>query len=162
MKRIQADHIDDLALGSVFLATGGYIGYIPFGPGTFGSLIGLPLCFLLSRIQLAAAIITVLVIIALAIWISNAAERILERKDPGCIVIDEIAGMVVTLIGLPFNLATAAIGFILFRILDIFKPFPIRILDKRLSGGLGIVADDVVAGILSNILIRILLFVLER
>ena len=140
---------------AVFLATGFYIGKIPLAPGTFGSLIGLPLCFLLAEIQLSAAIIAVLLIIALAIWISNVAERTLERKDPGCIVIDEIAGMVVTLIGLPFNLTTAAIGFILFRLLDIIKPFQIRILDKRLPGGLGIVADDVVAGIFANVLIRI-------
>ena len=140
---------------AVFLATGFYIGKIPLAPGTFGSLIGLPLCFLLAEIQLSAAIIAVLLIIALAIWISSVAERTLERKDPGCIVIDEIAGMVVTLIGLPFNLTTATIGFILFRILDILKPFPIRILDKRLPGGLGIVADDVVAGIFANVLIRI-------
>jgi len=146
---------------AVFLATGFYIGKIPLAPGTFGSLIGLPLCFLLAEIQLSAAIIAVLLIIALAIWISNVAERTLERKDPGCIVIDEIAGMVVTLIGLPFNLTTAAIGFILFRILDILKPFPIRILDKRLPGGLGIVADDVVAGIFSNALIRILIVILD-
>ena len=146
---------------AVFLATGFYIGKIPLAPGTFGSLIGLPLCFLLAKIQLSAAIIAVLLIIALAIWISNVAERTLERKDPGCIVIDEIAGMVVTLIGLPFNLTTAAIGFILFRILDILKPFPIRILDKRLPGGLGIVADDVVAGIFANLLIRILAVYLD-
>ena len=140
---------------AVFLATGFYIGKIPLAPGTFGSLIGLPLCFLLAKIQLSAAIIAVLLIVALAIWISNVAERTLERKDPGCIVIDEIAGMVVTLIGLPFTLTTAVLGFILFRILDILKPFPIRILDKRLPGGLGIVADDVVAGIFANVLIRI-------
>ena len=147
---------------AVFLATGFYVGNIPFAPGTFGSLIGLPLCFLLAGIHLAAAIIAALLIIGLAIWIANAAAKTLKRKDPGCIVIDEIAGMVVTLIGLPFNLTTVVTGFILFRILDILKPFPIRILDKRVSGGLGIVADDVVAGIFANALMRILLFVLVR
>ena len=147
---------------AVFLATGFYVGNIPFAPGTFGSLIGLPLCFLLAGIHLVAAIIAALLIIGLAIWIANVAAKTLKRKDPGCIVIDEIAGMVVTLIGLPFNLTTAVTGFILFRILDILKPFPIRILDKRVSGGLGIVADDVVAGIFANVLMRILLFVLVR
>ena len=147
---------------AVFLATGFYVGNIPFAPGTFGSLIGLPLCFLLAGIHLAAAIIAALLIIGLAIWIANAAAKTLKRKDPGCIVIDEIAGMVVTLIGLPFNLTTVVTGFILFRILDILKPFPIRILDKRVSGGLGIVADDVVAGIFANTLMRILLFFLVR
>lgn len=121
-------------------------------------MIGLGLCYLLAEIQLAAAIIAALLFIGLAIWISDAAERTLKRKDPGCIVIDEIAGMVVTLIGLPFNIATVVTGFILFRILDILKPFPIRVLDQRLSGGLGIVADDVAAGIFSNIIIRILLY----
>ena len=145
---------------TVFLATGCYVGYIPFAPGTLGSLIGLPLCFLLAGIQLSAAMMAVLVFIFLAIWISGAAARGLKRKDPGCIVIDEIAGMVVTFIGLPFTLTTAALGFILFRILDILKPFPIRIIDQRLSGGLGIVADDVVAGIFSNLIIRISLAIL--
>ena len=143
---------------AVFLATGGYVGHIPFAPGTFGSLIGLPFCYLLAEIQLGAAIIATLLLIGLAIWISNAAERTLKRKDPGCIVVDEMAGMAVTLIGLPFNFTTVVTGFILFRILDILKPFPIRVLDKRLSGGLGIVADDVVAGIFSNIIIRMLLY----
>ena len=145
---------------AVFLATGGYVGFIPFAPGTFGSLIGLPFCFLLAGIQLSAAIIAALLFIALAIWISGAAAKTLKRKDPGCIVIDEIAGMVVTFIGLPFTLTTAFLGFILFRILDILKPFPIRTLDQRLSGGLGIVADDVVAGIFANIITRISLVIL--
>jgi phosphatidylglycerophosphatase A len=145
---------------AVFLATGGYVGFIPFAPGTFGSLIGLPFCFLLAGIQLSAAIIAALLFIALAIWISGVAAKTLKRKDPGCIVIDEIAGMVVTFIGLPFTLTTAFLGFILFRILDILKPFPIRTLDQRLSGGLGIVADDVVAGIFANIITRISLVIL--
>ena len=103
----------------------------------------------------------VLLFIALAIWISGAAAKTLQRRDPGCIVIDEIAGMVVTFIGLPFTLTTAVLGFILFRLLDILKPFPIRTLDQRLSGGLGIVADDVVAGIFANTIVRILLFILD-
>ena len=144
----------------MFLATGFYAGNLPVAPGTFGSLIGLALCFGLAANPLPLAIILAVLLILFAIWIANAAEKILKRSDPGCIVIDEIAGMVVTLIGLPFNFATAVTGFILFRILDILKPFPIRILDKRVSGGLGIVADDVVAGIFANLLLRILLLIL--
>jgi phosphatidylglycerophosphatase A len=147
---------------AVFLATGFYVGNIPFAPGTFGSLIGLPLCFLLAGIPLPAAMITAVLMIGLAVWIAGTAERTLGHKDPGCIVVDEIAGMVVTLIGLPFNFTTAVTGFILFRILDILKPFPIRVLDRRLSGGLGIVADDVAAGVFANISIRILLYILDR
>jgi phosphatidylglycerophosphatase A len=142
----------------VFLATGFYIGNIPFAPGTLGSLIGLPVCFVLAVLKLPQAIACALLFIFFAIWIANSAERVLNRTDPGCIVIDEVAGMVVTLIGLPFNLTTAVFGFFCFRILDILKPFPIRFLDKKISGGLGVVADDVAAGIIANLLIRLIIF----
>jgi phosphatidylglycerophosphatase A len=101
-----------------------------------------------------------LLFIFFAVWIADAAEKILEQNDPGCIVIDEIAGMVVALVGLPFNPITVVIGFIIFRILDIFKPFPIRDLDKRIPGGLGVVADDVAAGIITNLLLRIIIRIL--
>jgi phosphatidylglycerophosphatase A len=138
----------------VFLATGFCIGNIPLAPGTFGTILGLPLCYLLSGLKLPLGVGCLTILIAAAVWIAQVAEKLLQKKDPGCIVIDEIAGMVVTLIGLPFNLTTAVIGFIIFRILDILKPFPIRILDKRVSGGMGIVFDDVVAGIFANCLLR--------
>lgn len=146
----------------LFLATGFYVGNIPPAPGTLGSLIGLALCFLLAGIQLPPAIILAVLFIGFAVWIAHAAEKTLKKKDPGCIVIDEVAGMVVTLIGLPFNLTTAVIGFIIFRILDILKPFPIRTLDKRLAGGIGIVADDVVAGIFANVILRVLLYISDK
>ena len=146
---------------AVFLATGFYVGRIPLAPGTFGSLLGLPLCFLLAEIQLPVAMVAVLLIIALAVRIAGAAAHTLGRPDPGCIVIDEIAGMVVTLVGLPFNATTVIVGFVLFRILDISKPYPIGVLDKQLRGGFGIVADDVVAGVLANVLLRILLLILN-
>ena len=138
----------------IFLATGFYVGNLPFAPGTFGSLIGLPLSFALAGISLAPAILCTLLFSFLAVCIADAAEKILEQNDPGCIVIDEIAGMVTTLIGLPFNLITVVSGFIIFRLLDILKPFPIRSLDKRVAGGLGVVADDVAAGIVANLLLR--------
>ena len=144
----------------MFLATGFYIGNLPFAPGTFGSLIGLPLCFALTGISLAPAMLGTLFFILFAVCIADAAEKILKQNDPGCIVIDEIAGMMVTLIGLPFNPITVLIGFIIFRILDILKPFPIRNLDKQIPGGLGVVADDVAAGIIANLLLRIIIHIL--
>lgn len=140
----------------LFLATGFYIGYIPLAPGTFGTLLGLALGFVLTGLKLPLAIGCTAIFIAMAVWIANDAEKLLKQKDPGCIVIDEIAGMAVTLIGLPFNLTAALIGFIIFRILDISKPFPIRTLDKHVSGGVGIVIDDVVAGIFANLLLRLI------
>ncbi len=141
----------------IFFATGFYIGKIPFAPGTFGSIIGLPLCFVLSKIELPIAVFCTLAFILIAILIAHDAEKILNKNDPGCIVIDEIAGIIVTLLGMPFNLITVAAGFFIFRIMDIFKPFPIRVLEKRLTGGTGIVLDDVAAGIFGNLALRAML-----
>ncbi len=141
----------------VFLATGFYIGNIPLAPGTFGTILGLPLCFLLGLLKLPIALVCTLLFILIAIWISHIAEKRLEKKDPGCIVIDEIAGMVVALIGLPLNLTTGLIGFIIFRILDISKPFPIRALEKHLPGGVGVVMDDVIAGLMANLILRVII-----
>jgi len=141
----------------MFLATGCFIGNISFAPGTFGSILGLPLCFFMSKIGFSAAVLLTLIFILCAIWIAQEAEKILKRKDPGCIVIDEIAGMILTLTGLPFNIISVTAGFFLFRILDIWKPYPIRLFERKFSGGVGIVMDDVAAGFFSNLVLRVLL-----
>ena len=145
----------------MFLATGCSIGNIPFAPGTFGSILGLPFCFLLSKFDFSVAVILTIIFIIFAIWIAQEAEKILKTEDPGCIVIDEIAGLMVTLIGLPFNIITATAGFLIFRILDVSKPYPIRSLERKLSGGSGIVMDDVAAGICGNLVLRALLFIIQ-
>lgn len=144
--------------GVLFLSSGGFIGNIPFAPGTFGSLLGLPLCFLLSKVSLWVSFLFIVIFVALAIWVCNKAEQLIQEKDPGCIVIDEISGMMLSLAGIPFNLISAAAGFVIFRLLDIFKPFPIRAIEKKISGGAGIVLDDIAAGIISNIILRIVFF----
>jgi phosphatidylglycerophosphatase A len=141
----------------IFIATGCYIGNITFAPGTFGTALGLLLCFFLSKIDYSMAVLLTLIFILCAIWIANEAEKILKTKDPGCIVIDEIAGIILTLSGLPFNITSVIAGFLVFRALDIWKPYPIRLLENKFSGGIGIVLDDVAAGILSNLILRFLL-----
>ena len=138
----------------VCLATGFYTGKIPLAPGTFGTLPGLFLCFFLAGTSLQVSILLVFILIGLSIWIAGEAEKIVGKKDPGCIVIDEIAGMAVTLVGIPFTIQTAVAGFLLFRFFDITKPPPIRTVDKNLHGGAGIVLDDVIAGIFANIVLR--------
>jgi len=141
----------------IFIATGCYIGNITFAPGTFGTVLGLLLCFFLSKIDYSMAVLLTLIFILCAIWIANEAEKILKTKDPGCIVIDEIAGIILTLSGLPFNITSVTAGFLVFRALDIWKPYPIRLLENKFAGGIGIVLDDVAAGILSNLILRSLL-----
>ena len=142
-----------------FVATGFLVGTVPFAPGTFGSLLGLPLCFLLSRLNLLQSVICIVIFILFAIGIASAAEKIIKQKDPGQIVIDEIAGLMVTFAGVPFNLKTVLVGFVIFRVFDILKPFPIRALERRVAGGSGIVLDDVLAGIYGNLTIRFVIYV---
>jgi phosphatidylglycerophosphatase A len=142
----------------MFVATGCFVGNISFAPGTFGSMMGLPLCFILSKIDWKAALFLTILFIFFSIRIAQEAENILKLEDPGCIVIDEIAGIMVTFIGLPFNMINVVLGFIIFRVIDIVKPYPIRSLEKRLTGGTGIVMDDVAAGVFSNILLRVVGF----
>ncbi len=142
----------------MFLATGGYCGYIPYTPGTFGTLVGLLPCFLLAFMQPGGALILIIVFIAAAILIADRVEKRLGQKDPGCIVIDEIAGIMVTLWSLPFSVFTVVTGVFLFRLFDITKLFPIRLIEKKTPGGAGIVLDDVAAGVYSHLALRIVLY----
>ena len=135
---------------------------MPFAPGTFGTLAGLPLCYLVSLCPSGVGVMIISAVIALGVWLADSSEKMIGSKDPGCIVIDEIAGMLVTLAGLPFTFITVAVGFVLFRILDIFKPFPIRSLERKIPGGSGIMVDDLVAGIMANIILRIILYIFEK
>ena len=143
----------------MFLATGFFVGTVPFAPGTFGSIIGLPLVFLLSRINLLLSVAYILLFILFAIGIASATEKILNQKDPAKIVIDEIAGIMVAFTGLPFNLKTVIAGFVIFRVFDILKPFPIRSLERRVSGGSGVVLDDVLAGVYANLILRLAFYI---
>lgn len=145
----------------MFLATGCFVGNIPIAPGTFGTIAGLLFCLFLSRASFLFASLIVIVFIIFAVWIAGEAEKIIKQKDPGRIVIDEIAGIMVTLLGLPFNFVSVISGFFIFRILDIIKPFPIRSIENKLSGGAGIVMDDVAAGFLGNCLLRAIFHVVR-
>ena len=142
----------------MFLATGGFVGRSGIAPGTLGSLIGLPVAYGLSHMGgLPAALLSILLILA-AVPITAEAARILKAEDPGSIVLDEIAGMVVALYGITFSAGTAIAGFVLFRIFDISKLPPVGIVERRLRGGWGIVMDDVVAGVMANGVLRLGLY----
>ena len=144
----------------LFLATGGYLGHVPIAPGTFGSLPGLLICLGMSGISLGYAILFTVVFAVVAIVIAKQAKELIGGKDPRSIVIDEITGMMVTLLGIPLTPFSIILGFLVFRAFDILKPFPIRLLDQKVPGGAGIVLDDVIAGVYGNLLIRIVLWVI--
>jgi phosphatidylglycerophosphatase A len=139
---------------AVWCATGLMVGKIPVAPGTFGTVAGIPLCLLLGSMTAPMALAALTAFVVLAVWAADRGARVLAARDPGCIVIDEMAGILVTLWGLPTDGVVLAAGFVLFRLLDVTKPFPIRRLEK-LPGGLGIVADDLAAGVAANLLLRI-------
>jgi len=135
------------------IATGFGSGYSPVAPGTAGSLVGLALFWAVHHLPLAGQVAATAVAFALGVVSASRVARRLGLEDPGLVVADEVAGMWITLLGLPLTGVTAAAGFVLFRILDVFKPYPARDLE-RLPGGWGIMCDDVMAGIYANLLLR--------
>jgi phosphatidylglycerophosphatase A len=140
-----------------FVATAAYIGYAPVAPGTFGTLPAVALAPLLATLQsasLAGYLAVLAATVAVAVWAAarTAAEEGL--RDPGIIVVDEIAGYLVAVAFLPATPAVLIAGFVLFRFFDIAKPPPVR-QAERLPGGVGVVADDLMAGIYANAIIRL-------
>jgi phosphatidylglycerophosphatase A len=142
----------------LIIATGFYSGFLPKAPGTWGSLVGLALFFLLHTLSLPVYLAVIAGLFAVGSLAAGEAEKILDKRDPGVVVIDEIVGMLIAMIAVPMTPLTLALGFILFRIFDIAKPFPVNFFDQRFHGGLGIMLDDVVAGIYSLIILQFMLF----
>jgi phosphatidylglycerophosphatase A len=139
------------------LATCFYLGYIPIAPGTLGgSLLGVGIYLLLLQNNVINLLVTVAVIL-LAVWSSGQAEVVFGKKDDQRIVIDETAGMLVAMLWLPDkSLLYLGLGFAVFRVMDIVKPLGIRKLHD-IKGGWGIVADDIAAGLVTNIILRIVM-----
>lgn len=133
----------------MFVATGAFLGRIPFAPGTFGTLAGIPFALLLTLMAPKFAVLYVTAVVLFAVYVADEAEKYLKAKDPGCIVIDEIAGYLVTLSVVPVEISTLIAGFFIFRFFDILKPFPARYFETRFTGGAAVVLDDVMAGVLS-------------
>ena len=140
---------------AIAVATVGGVGYVPFAPGTFGSAVGVLVWWLLgpSAIVQGIAIATVF---AVGVWSSGVCERHCGRTDPGHVVIDEVVGMLITLFLIPVGWAGAAGAFLLFRLADVVKPYPANRFE-RLHGGLGIMADDCMAGVYANLALRVML-----
>ena len=140
-----------LAVATVF-----GVGYAPIAPGTFGSAAGLLLWWLLpaSATVQAAAIAAIFVA---GSWGGNVAERHFGRTDPGQVVIDEVMGMLITLFLNPVGWTGALVGFLLFRVFDVIKPYPANRLEQ-LHGGIGVMADDAMAAVYANLVLRAALY----
>ncbi|MBM3807293.1 MAG: phosphatidylglycerophosphatase A [Acidimicrobiia bacterium] len=144
---------------AVFVASFGYVGYFPFAPGTAGSLAALALFAFVRWIGVPwIELATIAAVAAAGVWAAHGTERALGRKDPGIVVIDEVLGMLMTLALLPVSLAGVAVGFLLFRLFDVIKPYPAAQLE-HVHGGIGIMADDAVAGLYAYLVLRGLMWV---
>jgi phosphatidylglycerophosphatase A len=131
------------------------VGYFPIAPGTAGSAAGVFVDRAL-RATLSSVVhgIVVLVVIVLGVWVSSVVEKSSSKKDPSVVVVDEVAGMLLSYYLLPLSWRGLLIGFFVFRLFDIVKPFPCRRAEK-IPGGVGIMADDLIAGVYTNIVLRL-------
>ncbi len=138
-------------------ATGLGSGLSPLAPGTAGTLVGIPVYMVFSRFPWPLYLLSVIAFSLFAVYVSQEAERIYNEKDPPRIVIDEIAGFQVTMFLVAPTVWHILLGFIIFRIFDIIKPFPIRLCERSFPGGYGVVGDDIVAGIYGNVILLLLI-----
>lgn len=147
--------VDYLAL---VIATCG-VGYLPLMPGTFGSLVGVGIFFLLKR-TLIGLVVAIFVVTFAGIWAGSRTEELAGRKDPGKVVVDEVAGQLIAMLPLAFfqqwSIVQVMISFALFRFFDIVKPYPANRL-QDLKGGFGIMFDDLVAGVYAAVIVTILM-----
>lgn len=132
-------------------ATGLYLGKIKVAPGTFGTFLGIPLAWALTTwLPRLGYPVALLVIFAFSAWMAHLHERYTGQHDPGEIVIDEVAGFAVAMMWLPLTWQSFTAAFVLFRLLDITKPPPIRQIDEGIGGGIGTTLDDMLSGLVAN------------
>lgn len=145
---------------ALFIATGAGSGLVPIAPGTAGSLLGVALYWVSRGLSPLLAVASGLALVALGVWSSDLAERFFRQRDDGRIVIDEVAGQLLALAPLGvyrgphlfFGLVT---GFVAFRVLDIWKPGPVGWAERRFHGGAGVMADDLVAGVIAALVVTL-------
>lgn len=137
------------------LAFGLGSGLAPFAPGTFGTLVAIPFYLLLQPLSLSVYLGVLLLLIVVSIYICGESARQLKTHDHSGIVLDEICGYLVTMIWVPDSWLWLVLGFLLFRLFDIWKPWPIGLVDRKVQGGLGIVIDDVLAGVFAAMCLQL-------
>ncbi len=145
---------------AVFIATVAYCGYFPIAPGTVGSAAGLLVYAIVRWTQSPVVEVALIVgLFAAGVWAATTAEQYFGGIDPGPVVIDEVVGMLITLAFIPAGWSAAIAGFVLFRVFDVVKPYPANRFEQ-LHGGLGVMADDAMAGVYANISLRLLMWIL--
>jgi phosphatidylglycerophosphatase A len=144
------------------LATWGGVGLLPYMPGTWGALAALPLWYHLAHTGPWAYGLVVAALIILGLWVAGPAQEMLGRTDHPAIVVDEVVGLLITLAGVPPTWQALVLGLVIFRALDILKPFPIRWFGAGGKGGLEVMADDIAAGVMGRVALEIVMIAWGR
>ena len=139
----------------VLVARGFGVGCSPVAPGTLGTAVAIPLGCLQLLLSTEVFLVFVLVFILGAVYVASVAEKQMDGTDDPSIVVDEMAGFLIAMTYVPLTAWSMLAGFVLFRALDIFKPPPVNTVEQKISGGLGIVGDDLVAGLMTNVLLQL-------
>lgn len=135
-----------------FISSGFGAGLSKYAPGTVGTaVLGLPAWWLMSHLSASSYLAVTAILFALGVWICGITNRALGVQDHGAIVLDEMVGFLITMWAVPVSIAAMIAGFLLFRLFDIWKPYPIRIVDGSVTGGFGVMLDDCLAGVYANI-----------
>lgn len=142
-----------------FLAFGFGSGLSPMAPGTVGTLMAIPLYLLMARLPWMYYLALLALAIVVGVWLCGESARLLGVHDHGGIVWDEFVGFWITMLFVPPEWLWIALGFVLFRLFDIWKPWPIRLIDKQVDGGLGIMLDDILAGIYALLLLHVIMLI---
>lgn len=145
---------------ALILSTWFGTGLLPIAPGTFGTVAAVPFAFGLTCLPIGYAVFFIWIVVAAAVWTSGQTHKLLGNDDPSVVVIDEVAGYLLTMFLLPPSCLNFGLGFLLFRTFDILKPYPIKKVEK-LRGGVGIVMDDLVAGFYAHLGVRLFLFFIK-
>jgi phosphatidylglycerophosphatase A len=140
---------------AVLLARGFGVGCSPVAPGTLGTAVAVPLVCLQLLLSTEVFLVFVLVFVLGAVYVASVAEKQMDGTDDPSIVVDEMAGFLIAMAYVPLTVWSMLAGFVLFRALDIFKPPPVNTVERKFSGGLGIVGDDLVAGLMTNVLLQL-------
>jgi phosphatidylglycerophosphatase A len=141
----------------ISIATGFFSGFFPVAPGTAGSLVGVAFVWLFRDTAIFFQVVLCLFLAGIGVWASQKAGQHFKVADSSHIVIDEIVGMMLTMIGIPVTRYWLVIGFLLFRFFDIMKFPPANLADQKLKNGWGVMLDDIIAGIFANVLLRLML-----
>tara|TARA_B100001057_G_scaffold94748_1_gene91181 strand:- start:514 stop:966 length:453 start_codon:yes stop_codon:yes gene_type:complete len=146
-----------------FILTGFYIGKIKYAPGTFGTLLAVPLFLLIQDLNLISKILFVFLFFLLSLFLLSISykRKVFDEIDDKSIVIDEIIGYLVFIIFFENTLFDLTVGFLLFRLFDIIKPYPISLIDKKMKNALGVILDDIIAGLFSGITLFIIIHALK-